>query len=118
MDRREMVRHGKATLLVATPPAAKSICERACLPISLGYCWTDPAIPLVDEQASNGAWACVQVFVRTPSCGIALPFMQLELDISHCMSEVPNHEDTMRVGMCGDSGDVEELAGIELDARQ
>jgi hypothetical protein len=74
------------------------------------------AMLLVHESAGNGASARVHVLVGTPTCKVNIPVVQLQLDVSGCVGEIPADEDSAGVSVGGDCGNVEQLAAVVLDA--
>lgn len=74
------------------------------------------AVALVHEQSADAARSGVEVFITAPCCGIDVPVVEFERDITYCVGEVPDYEDACCVGCSGDGGDVEELTCVELDS--
>ena len=73
-------------------------------------------MPFVDEKSRYGTWPGVHIFVITPACEIHLPVMQMEINITSCVSEIPSNQDTFRLGVSGNSLDVEVLTSVILYA--
>ena len=71
---------------------------------------------LMHEQTSDGSWSDVEVFVATPDGKVDVRIVKGEGDVSDGVSEVEAAGDAKRMAVGGDPGDVEGLAGVELDA--
>lgn len=67
------------------------------------------------EQPPDSAGAGVQVLVRTPRRSVHVPVVKFQGNVTDCVGEVPDDEDAAGLCVGGDSLDVEELAGVELD---
>ena len=74
------------------------------------------AVLLVHESTGDRASAGVHVLVSTPAGKVDVPVVQLQLDISGCVGEIPADEDSAGVGVGSDCGNVEQLAAVVLDA--
>ena len=74
------------------------------------------AVLLVHESTGDRASAGVHVLVSTPAGKVNAPVVQLQLDVSGCVGEIPADEDSAGVGVGGDCGNVEQLAAVVLDA--
>lgn len=44
--------------------------------------------------------------------------MEFERDVTYCVSQVPNYEYTCCMCRAGNGGNVEELTGVKLNARE
>ncbi|KFY11221.1 hypothetical protein V492_04571, partial [Pseudogymnoascus sp. VKM F-4246] len=108
-----VIRHRESCLLVAAPPPRETGVE---LPLPRGGGGGDLAVAVVHEESADGAGPGVEVLVRAPCCGVDVPVVQLEGHVADGVGEVPDHEDAAGLGVGGDRFDVEELAGVELDA--
>jgi hypothetical protein len=74
------------------------------------------AVLLVHESTGDGASTGVHVLVSTPAGKVNIPVVQLQLDVSGCVGEIPADENSAGVGVSGDCGNVEQLAAVVLDA--
>jgi len=96
--------HQETRRLVVAVPTLQSLVLRAV------------AVFLVHESTGDGASASVHVLVSTPAGKVDIPIVQLQLDISCCVSKIPADEDSARVSVCSDCGNVKQLAAVILDA--
>ena len=62
------------------------------------------AVLLVHESTGDRASAGVHVLVSTPAGKVNAPVVQLQLDVSGCVGEIPADEDSAGVGVGGDCG--------------
>jgi hypothetical protein len=74
------------------------------------------AVLFVNEETACCAGAGVEVFIAAPDCGIHVPGMELERDVSDRVRQVPDYKDGVAMCKFGDGQDVEELAGVVLDS--
>lgn len=70
----------------------------------------------MDEETACCSRAGIEIFVAAPDGGVDVPVVELERYVTDCVGEIPNYEDAGLVSGGGDGWDVEELAGVELDA--
>ena len=68
------------------------------------------------EQPPNAPRPTVQILVATPRGGVNTPVVQGQGGVADGVGEVPDDEDGVGARVGGDGGDVEELAGVVLDA--
>ena len=107
------IRHGKSSTLVIAPPPCQSrpILLARAIHINLTE-------PFVHENPAHRSRPRIQVLVITPRGEINVPIMECQLNVSSGVREIPADEDVVSVCMGCYTGDVEELAAVELDARQ
>jgi hypothetical protein len=74
------------------------------------------AVLFMHESTGDGAGTGVHVLVSTPAGKVNIPVVQLQLDVSGCMGEIPTDQNSARVGVGGNCGNVEQLAAVVLDA--
>lgn len=98
--------HEESTRLVMAIPALQGLVLRAV------------AVLLVHESTRNRTRTRIHVLVRTPARKINIPLVQLQFNITSCMSEIPSDRQTLRVGVLGDGWDVQELATVVLYSRK
>ena len=70
----------------------------------------------VYEEAGDGAGTGVKVLVCAPGCEVDVPIVQFQIDVADGVGTVPTNRNAVGVCMGGDAGDVEVLAGVELDS--
>lgn len=70
----------------------------------------------MDEETACCSWAGVQIFVTAPDGCVDVPIVELERNVTDCVREIPDYEDSLGVGGGCYGWDVEELAGVELDS--
>ena len=87
--------HQEARRLVVAVPALQGLVLRTVTML------------LVHKSASNGTSTRIHVLVSTPAGKVDVPVVQLQLDISGCVGEIPADENSAGVGVGGDCGNVE-----------
>lgn len=75
-------------------------------------------IARVDEEAADGTWARVHVFVMAPGGEVDVPVVELKLDVASAVGEVPAYDYAPGLGVGSYSLDIKELTGIKLNARK
>lgn len=78
----------------------------------------DLAMPLMHEQTGHSTGPGIAVFVRAPSREVDVPVVQVQDDVCVGMGQIPADDEAAELGVRSDLGDVEELAGVVLDARE
>lgn len=71
---------------------------------------------IAHETASDRARSAVEVLVRAPDGEVDVPVVQLYRHVADGVCEVPADENAFSLCVGCDALDVEELAGVELDA--
>ena len=66
-------------------------------------------------KSSNCSWSSVHVLIRTPSCKVHIPVVELKLDVANRMSKVPTDHEAFGMCMSGNSLDIKELAAVILN---
>lgn len=72
----------------------------------------------MNEGPANDSWTTIHVFVVAPRREVHVPVMQLQRYIPYCMGQIPAHCYTQRPAVTRYQLNVEELARVELYARQ
>jgi hypothetical protein len=76
------------------------------------------AMLLVYEESADDSWAAVHVLVIAPCREVDIPVVQLQWDVTGCMSEIPAYFYTQRLAVPCYELDVEGLSRVELYARE
>ena len=105
--------HFEPDRFVAAPPAAQSLSKTIVTCVLFDF-----AVFFVHKESGDGAGAGIYIFVVAPGSEVDVPVMELHVDVSNCMSQVPANFDAMRMSMGSNCFDVKVLSSVVLYPRQ
>lgn len=70
---------------------------------------------LMDESTSDRTSTCIHILVGAPASKVDIPVVQLQLDISGSVSEVPPNNHAVGMSVCRNGGNVKKLAAVVLN---